>query len=138
MKNFRRLHIRLFTILVYRFRIDVRRRRIHRIPHFFDLSFIDNGLPTEGVPHIPNRILCDSSYNCIQEPWPERTKLLHVYRLHHLYQCTDLSDIRSLDMGRRLVMNGEEGSFMMSLFGTTFHDFADFYRSFTHEVDGLL
>ena len=25
-----RLHVRLFTILVYRFRIDVRRRRIHR------------------------------------------------------------------------------------------------------------
>ena len=32
----------------------------------------------------------------------ERDKILHVYRLHHLYQCTDLSDIRSLDMGRRL------------------------------------
>ena len=71
------------------------------MPHFFDLSFIDNGLPTKDLIFL-NRFCCDSSYNCIRSHGRTH-KILHVYRLHHLYQCTDLSDIRSLDMGRRLV-----------------------------------
>ena len=75
--------------------------RVKNTANILMKNFVDFMFANRRIPHIPNRILCDSSYNCIRSHG-RTNKILHVYRLHHLYQCTDLSDIRSLDMGRRL------------------------------------
>ena len=64
------------------------------MPHFFDLSFLDSDLPKEGF-------LVFQSHDCIGSDGGTH-QVLHVSGLYHLYQRTDLSDFRSLDMGRRL------------------------------------
>ncbi len=97
-----RFHVRLFTILVYRFRVYVWRRRIHRNASLLRPFFHGQRSSQRRFSGFPDRILCNSSHDCIRSHG--RTyKILYVYRLHHLYQCTDISDIRSLDMGWRLV-----------------------------------
>ena len=49
----------------------------------------------------PDRILCNGSHNRIRSNG--RTyQILHVFGLHDFHQCTDISDIRPLDLGWRL------------------------------------
>ena len=71
------------------------------MPHFFDLSFLDSDLPKEGFLVFQTVFLRNGSHDCIGSDGGTH-QVLHVSGLYYLYQCTNLPNFRSLDMGRRL------------------------------------
>lgn len=127
----------LFT--VHRLRADVRHRRFCGRPHFFNLEamdkIIDNGLPIEGF-LIFRTVFCATAATIVSGAMAERTKFSMYPGLYCLYQRTHLSGFRPLDWGGGWLMNGDEGSFMMRTFGTTFHDFAG--STVVHSVGGWI
>ena len=105
------------------------------MPHFCDLSFIDNGLPTEGF-LIFQTVFCATAATIVSGAMAERTKF-SMYIVYTIFISVLIYPISGhWTWGGGWLMNGEEGSFMMSLFGTTFHDFAG--STVVHSVGGWI
>lgn len=106
------------------------------MPHFFDLSFYDGGgLPTEGF-LIFQTVFCATAATIVSGAMAERTKF-SMYLVYTIFISVLIYPISGhWTWGGGWLMNGEEGSFMMNLFGTTFHDFAG--STVVHSVGGWL
>ena len=105
------------------------------MPHFFDLSFMDNGLPREGF-LVFQTVFCATAATIVSGAMAERTKF-SMYLVYTIFISVLIYPISGhWTWGGGWLMNGEEGSFMMNLFGTTFHDFAG--STVVHSVGGWI
>lgn len=106
------------------------------MPHFFDLSFYDgNGLPTEGF-LIFQTVFCATAATIVSGAMAERTKF-SMYLIYTIFISVLIYPVSGhWTWGGGWLMNGEEGSFMINLFGTTFHDFAG--STIVHSVGGWI
>ena len=105
------------------------------MPHFCDLSFINNGLPTEGF-LIFQTVFCATAATIVSGAMADRTKF-SMYIVYTIFISVLIYPISGhWTWGGGWLMNGEEGSFMMSHFGTTFHDFAG--STVVHSVGGWI
>ena len=109
------------------------------MPHFIDLDImekqIDNGLPIEGF-LIFQTVFCATAATIVSGAMAERTKF-SVYLVYTVFISVLIYPVSGhWTWGGGWLMNGEEGSFMMNLFGTTFHDFAG--STVVHSVGGWL
>lgn len=104
-------------------------------PHFFDLSFYDSVLPSEGF-LIFQTVFCATAATIVSGAMAERTKF-SMYLVYSVFISVLIYPISGhWTWGGGWLMNGEEGSFMMDLFGTTFHDFAG--STIVHSVGGWI
>ncbi|MDD6210251.1 MAG: ammonium transporter [Bacteroidales bacterium] len=109
------------------------------MPHFFDLEMmakiIDNGLPIEGF-LIFQTVFCATSATIVSGAMAERTKF-SMYLIYTVFISVLIYPVSGhWTWGGGWLMNGEEGSFMMKTFGTTFHDFAG--STIVHLVGGVI
>ena len=106
------------------------------MPHFFNLSFYDGGgLPTEGF-LVFQTVFCATAATIVSGAMAERTKF-SMYLVYTIFISVLIYPISGhWTWGGGWLMNGEEGSFMMNLFGTTFHDFAG--STIVHSVGGWI
>ena len=106
------------------------------MPHFFDLSFYDGGgLPTEGF-LVFQTVFCATAATIVSVAMAERTKF-SMYLIYTIFISVLIYPISGhWTWGGGWLMNGEEDSFMMNLFGTTFHDFAG--STIVHSVGGWI
>ena len=109
------------------------------MPHFIDLDImekqIDNGLPIEGF-LIFQTVFCATAATIVSGAMAERTKF-SMYLVYTVFISVLIYPVSGhWTWGGGWLMNGEEGSFMMNLFGTTFHDFAG--STVVHSVGGWL
>lgn len=106
------------------------------MPHFFDLSFHDGGgLPTEGF-LVFQTVFCATAATIVSGAMAERTKF-SMYLVYTIFISVLIYPVSGhWTWGGGWLMNGEEGSFMMDLFGTTFHDFAG--STVVHSVGGWI
>jgi Amt family ammonium transporter len=103
------------------------------IPNFFDLSFFDNGLPTEGF-LIFQTVFCATAATIVSGAMAERTKF-HIYLIYTVAISVLIYPVSGhWTWGGGWLMNGEEGSFMINTFGAAFHDFAG--STVVHSVGG--
>ncbi len=104
------------------------------MPHFFDCMFHDpNGLPKEGF-LVFQTVFCATSATIVSGAMAERTKF-SMYLIYTVFISVLIYPISGhWTWGGGWLCNGEEGSFMMNLFGTTFHDFAG--STVVHSVGG--
>ncbi len=108
-------------------------------PHFFDLeimdAIIDNGLPIEGF-LVFQTVFCATAATIVSGAMAERTKF-SMYLLYTIFISVLIYPVSGhWTWGGGWLMNGEEGSFMMNTFGTTFHDFAG--STVVHSVGGWI
>lgn len=108
-------------------------------PHFFDLEMmdkiIDNGLPIEGF-LIFQTVFCATSATIVSGAMAERTKF-SMYLVYTIFISVLIYPVSGhWTWGGGWLMNGDEGSFMMRTFGTTFHDFAG--STIVHLVGGVI
>lgn len=104
-------------------------------PHFCDISFYDMGLPIEGF-LIFQTVFCATSATIVSGAMAERTKF-SMYLIYTLFISVLIYPVSGhWTWGGGWLMNGDEDSFMMSLFGNTFHDFAG--STIVHEVGGVI
>ena len=105
------------------------------MPHFFDLSFLDSDLPKEGF-LVFQTVFCATAATIVSGAMAERTKF-SMYLVYTIFISVLIYPISGhWTWGGGWLMNGEEGSFMMNLFGTTFHDFAG--STIVHSVGGWI
>lgn len=109
------------------------------LPHFFDLDYmagiIDNGLPIEGF-LIFQTVFCATSATIVSGAMAERTKF-SMYLAYTVFISVLIYPISGhWTWGGGWLMNDEAGSFMMRVFGTTFHDFAG--STIVHMVGGII
>ncbi len=105
------------------------------MPHFFDLSFMNNGLPKEGF-LIFQTVFCATAATIVSGAMAERTKF-SMYLIYTIFISVLIYPISGhWTWGGGWLMNSEAGSFMMNLFGTTFHDFAG--STVVHSVGGWI
>ncbi|MDR1897569.1 MAG: ammonium transporter [Prevotellaceae bacterium] len=103
------------------------------MPNFGDLSFFDNGLPTEGF-LIFQTVFCATAATIVSGAMAERTKF-HMYLVYTICISVLIYPVSGhWTWGGGWLMNGEEGSFMSETFGATFHDFAG--STIVHSVGG--
>ena len=98
-------------------------------PHFMSLLFDSNGLPdpaslpTEGF-LVFQTVFCATSATIVSGAMAERTKF-SMYLVYTIFISVLIYPVSGhWTWGGGWLMNGDEGSFMMNTFGTTFHDFA--------------
>ena len=108
-------------------------------PHFIDLGLmaelIDNGLPIEGF-LIFQTVFCATSATIVSGAMAERTKF-SMYLVYTVFISVLIYPISGhWTWGGGWLMNGEEGSFMMELFGCASHDFAG--SMVVHSVGGWI
>ena len=108
-------------------------------PHFCDLEYmnniIDNGLPIEGF-LIFQTVFCATSATIVSGAMAERTKF-SMYLVYTVLISVLIYPISGhWTWGGGWLMNGEEESFMMRLFGTPSHDFAG--SMVVHSVGGWI
>lgn len=105
-------------------------------PHFIDLSFYDGGgLPAEGF-LVFQTVFCATAATIVSGAMAERTKF-SMYLVYTIFISVLIYPISGhWTWGGGWLMNGEEGSFMMDTFGTTFHDFAG--STIVHSVGGWI
>ena len=100
-----------------------------------DADGLFNGLPI-GVFLIFHTVFCATSATIVSGSMAERTKF-SMYIVYTIFISVLIYPISGhWTWGGGWLMNGEEGSFMMSLFGTTFHDFAG--STVVHSVGGWI
>jgi Amt family ammonium transporter len=104
-------------------------------PHFFDVSFFDMGLPIEGF-LVFQTVFCATAATIVSGAMAERTKFSMYLAYTVLVSVLIYPVSGHWTWGGGWLMNGEEGSFMMDKFGTTFHDFAG--STIVHSVGGWL
>lgn len=105
------------------------------MPHFFNLSFFETELPVEGF-LIFQTMFCATAATIVSGAMAERTKF-SMYLIYTIFISVLIYPISGhWTWGGGWLMNGEEGSFMMNLFGTTFHDFAG--STVVHSVGGWI
>lgn len=109
------------------------------IPHFIDLEMmselIDNGLPIEGF-LIFQTVFCATSATIVSGAMAERTKF-SMYLVYTVFISVLIYPVSGhWTWGGGWLMNGEEGSFMMNLFGHASHDFAG--SMVVHSVGGWI
>ncbi|MEY8707858.1 ammonium transporter [Bacteroides faecichinchillae] len=105
------------------------------MPHFFNLSFLDSELPREGF-LIFQTVFCATAATIVSGAMAERTKF-SMYLVYTIFISVLVYPVSGhWTWGGGWLMNGEEGSFMMDLFGTTFHDFAG--STIVHSVGGWI
>ena len=104
-------------------------------PHFFDLSFYESDLPAEGF-LVFQTVFCATAATIVSGAMAERTKF-SMYLVYTIFISVLIYPVSGhWTWGGGWLMNGEEGSFMMELFGTTFHDFAG--STIVHSVGGWI
>lgn len=108
-------------------------------PHFGDLEYmnniIDNGLPIEGF-LIFQTVFCATAATIVSGAMAERTKF-SMYLVYTVLISVLIYPISGhWTWGGGWLMNGEEESFMMRLFGTPSHDFAG--SMVVHSVGGWI
>lgn len=108
-------------------------------PHFCDLEYmnniIENGLPIEGF-LIFQTVFCATSATIVSGAMAERTKF-SMYLIYTILISVLIYPISGhWTWGGGWLMNGEEESFMMKLFGTPSHDFAG--SMVVHSVGGWI
>jgi Amt family ammonium transporter len=102
-------------------------------PNFADLSFLESDLPVEGF-LIFQTVFCATAATIVSGAMAERTKF-HMYLIYTVCISVFVYPVSGhWTWGGGWLMNGEEGSFMTKLFGTTFHDFAG--STIVHSVGG--
>ena len=107
------------------------------MPHFGDISFYDPGfdLPVEGF-LIFQTVFCATAATIVSGAMAERTKF-SMYCIYSVFISLFIYPISGhWTWGGGWLMNGDEGSFMMTTFGATFHDFAG--SAIVHSVGGVL
>lgn len=107
------------------------------VPNFIDLesmdAIIDNGLPIEGF-LIFQTVFCATSATIVSGAMAERTKFW-VYLVYSVFISVLIYPISGhWTWGGGWLMNEEEGSFMMNVFGCGSHDFAG--SMVVHSVGG--
>lgn len=108
-------------------------------PHFIDLELmagiIDNGLPIEGF-LVFQTVFCATSATIVSGAMAERTKF-SMYLVYTVFISVLIYPVSGhWTWGGGWLMNGEEGSFMMNLFGCASHDFAG--SMVVHSVGGWI
>ena len=110
-------------------------------PHFMSLLFDSNGvpdsasLPTEGF-LVFQTVFCATSATIVSGAMAERTKF-SMYLVYTIFISVLIYPVSGhWTWGGGWLMNGDEGSFMMNTFGTTFHDFAG--STIVHSVGGWI
>ncbi|MDR2085647.1 MAG: ammonium transporter, partial [Dysgonamonadaceae bacterium] len=104
-------------------------------PNFFDLSFYDMGLPTEGF-LVFQTVFCATAATIVSGAMAERTKF-HMYLFYTILVSVLIYPVSGhWTWGGGWLMNGEEDSWVMTTFGVTFHDFAG--STIVHSVGGWL
>jgi Amt family ammonium transporter len=106
------------------------------LPHLFDCSFYDSGaLPTEGF-LIFQTVFCATSATIVSGAMAERTKF-SMYLVYTVFISVLVYPISGhWTWGGGWLMNSAADSFMMSTFGTVFHDFAG--STIVHSVGGWM
>lgn len=109
------------------------------MPHLMDLeamdSIIDNGLPIEGF-LVFQTVFCATAATIVSGAMAERTKF-SMYLVYTIFISVLIYPVSGhWTWGGGWLMNGDEGSFMMDTFGTTFHDFAG--STVVHSVGGWI
>lgn len=98
-------------------------------------KIIDNGLPIEGF-LIFQTVFCATAATIVSGAMAERTKF-SMYVIYSILISVIIYPVSGhWTWGGGWLMNGEEGSFMMNTFGTTFHDFAG--STIVHLVGGAI
>ena len=103
------------------------------MPHFFNISFYDTQLPVEGF-LVFQTVFCATAATIVSGAMAERTKFSMNLAYTVLISVLIYPVSGHWTWGGGWLMNGEEGSFMMNTFGTTFHDFAG--STVVHSVGG--
>lgn len=110
-------------------------------PHLMSLAFDSNGLPdpaslpTEGF-LVFQTVFCATAATIVSGAMAERTKF-SMYLAYTIFISVLIYPVSGhWTWGGGWLMNGDEGSFMMNLFGTTFHDFAG--STVVHSVGGWI
>lgn len=99
-------------------------------------KIIDNGLPIEGF-LIFQTVFCATAATIVSGAMAERTKF-SMYLVYTVFISVLIYPVSGhWTWGGGWLMNGDEGSFMMRTFGTTFHDFAGSTVVHSVGVDGL-
>lgn len=105
------------------------------MPNFFSLDFLQTDLPIEGFLMFQT-VFCATAATIVSGAMAERTKF-HMYLIYTIFISVLIYPISGhWTWGGGWLMNSEEGSFMMNLFGTTFHDFAG--STIVHSVGGWI
>lgn len=105
------------------------------MPHFFNLSFYESELPVEGF-LVFQTVFCATAATIVSGAMAERTKF-SMYLIYTIFISVLIYPVSGhWTWGGGWLMNGEEGSFMMKTFGTTFHDFAG--STIVHSVGGWI
>ncbi len=103
------------------------------MPHLFNLNFYHSQLPVEGF-LIFQTVFCATAATIVSGAMAERTKFSMYLAYTILISVLIYPVSGHWTWGGGWLMNGEEGSFMMNTFGTTFHDFAG--STVVHSVGG--
>jgi Amt family ammonium transporter len=103
------------------------------MPNFFNIDIYDSGLPKAGF-LVFQTVFCATAATIVSGAVAERTKF-SMYLCYSILICTIIYPVSGhWTWGGGWLMNGDEGSFMMNTFGTTFHDFAG--STIVHSVGG--
>jgi Amt family ammonium transporter len=107
------------------------------MPNFGDLSFYHNaaGLPTEGFLMFET-VFCATSATIVSGAMAERTKF-SMYCVYSFFISLIIYPVEGhWTWGGGWLCNSDAASFIMTTFGTTFHDFAG--SCVVHSVGGVL
>ncbi len=105
------------------------------MPNFGDLSFYSGDLPTEGF-LIFETVFCATSATIVSGAMAERTKF-SMYCIYSFFISLLIYPVEGhWTWGGGWLCNADPSSFMMTTFGTTFHDFAG--SAIVHSVGGVL
>lgn len=111
------------------------------VPDFMSMTFDSNGLPdpsslpTEGF-LVFQTVFCATAATIVSGAMAERTKF-SAYLIYTIFISVLIYPISGhWTWGGGWLMDGDEGSWMMRTFGTTFHDFAG--STIVHSVGGWI